>query len=122
MNKVLLNKVQRLSLLSLLLVFVAGCSSVQVQQVSDKKHQEKYVLTAYYAEPVKNFESRSLRSNAKELCPQGFDILNSNASKAGKLAISHASCVSLGSCDYKLEWHIQCADRPQEPFSLFGRF
>lgn len=118
MNNIILSK----AVLLVSFIFLSGCSSVQVQQISDKEQQEKYVLIDYYAEPVKNFESLSINSKANELCPKGFNILHRNASKEGELGVDHARCVYPGGCEYALEWHIQCADKPRDPFSLFGRF
>ncbi len=117
-----MNKIIRYKLALLMAaIFLTGCSSVQVQKVSDNQ-QEKFVLVEHYAEPVKNFESRAIRSKARELCPTGFNILSRNASKAGELGLSHASCASVGSCDYALEWQIECSYKREIPFSIFGRF
>lgn len=97
---------------------LSGCSTThQVQKISD----ETFYLTEFYNEPVQGFDSWSLRREAKELCPKGYHYLLRKAGKAGELAKEHASCASGANCEYALEWRIQCTDRPEEKFSIFGK-
>jgi len=97
---------------------LSGCSSTaQVQKVDE----ETFYLTEFYNEPVQGFESYSLRTKSKELCPTGHHYLLRKAGKSSELAKDHATCAAGADCKYALEWRIKCTDQPQEKFSIFGK-
>ncbi|MEA3404203.1 MAG: hypothetical protein U9R28_00500 [Pseudomonadota bacterium] len=97
---------------------LSGCSTThQVQKIND----ETFYLTEFFNEPVQSFDSWSLRRQAKELCPKGHHSLLRKAGKASEMAKEHASCASGADCEYALEWRIQCTDRPEEKFTIFGK-
>ncbi|GKT12044.1 MAG: hypothetical protein ISEC1_P1018 [Thiomicrorhabdus sp.] len=90
--------------------------------VQTKKMNEKtFHLTEFYHEPVTTFDSWSLRSKAREVCPGGYVYDSRQALKMGKFADTHSECANDASCGYALEWRIRCEDVPYEPFSLFGK-
>ena len=97
---------------------LTGCSTTA--QV-EKMGEQTYKLTAFYNEPVQGFDSWSLRSEAKQLCPTGHHYLLRKAGKASEMATNHASCVTGANCEYALEWRIKCTDQPQEKFTIFGK-
>lgn len=103
-------------------LMLSACSTIETKQLSDEKDKEVFKVIAFFNEPVKSLDSYQLHSASKDACPKGYDVLHRNASKAAELGLDHAQCVSPGGCEYALEWKIQCADKPEEGFSLFGKF
>jgi len=100
------------------MLVLSGCSTThQVQKMDD----DTFYLTEFYHEPIQGFDSYSLRKEAKQLCPKGYHYLLRKAGKSSEMAKEHASCASGANCEYVLKWRIQCTDRPQEKFSIFGK-
>lgn len=111
----------KLAFIGFLISVLSACSSVQTQQLSAEKDKEVYTLVDFYSEPP-GFESRSLRSESDELCPKGYSILNRHAGKPAEFGVDHVQCAAPGGCDYALQWRIQCTEKPEAPFSFFGKF
>jgi len=88
---------------------------------AEKLDDQTYNLTEFYHEPVTTFDSWSMRAKAKSLCSEGYVYLSRNATKAGAFPEHHMQCLVDQSCDYALEWRVQCKQVPYEPFSLFGK-
>lgn len=80
-----------------------------------------YDLTEFYHEPVKGFDSASMRSKARKVCNEGYIYRSRHATKPGELADNHAQCIEDQTCTYALTWRIECKKVPYEPFSLFGK-
>lgn len=92
-------------------------ADVEVKQLK----QDQFFLAQSFHEPVNSLDSWALRIESREVCPQGYIYLSRNARKMGNFAYSAEQCYGEMNCSYKLEWQIQCADVPEEPFSLFGK-
>ena len=91
--------------------------SVQAVQVSE----DVFDLIERFDEPIKGFDSWSMRVKAKQVCEEGYIYQSRHAFKEGEFAKSHEPCVEGQSCRYALEWRIKCKKVPYEPFSLFGK-
>ncbi|MDX1352539.1 MAG: hypothetical protein R3254_05960 [Thiomicrorhabdus sp.] len=103
-------------------VYVAeGFDKVASDVSVEKKADDQFALTERFYEPVRSLDSWSMRIESRELCPQGYVYLNRYAKKTSGFAYSDAQCEGEMSCEYKLEWLIQCQDVPKEPFTLFGK-
>lgn len=136
------SKIMGVLALSLSVVILPGCSTVSnsvdavgsgvvyvaegFDQIAsdvkvEKQADDKFTLSERFYEPVRSLDSWSMRIEAREVCPQGYVYLNRFAQKSSGFAYSDAQCEGEMSCEYKLEWLIQCQDVPKEPFSLFGK-
>ena len=103
-------------------VYVAESADKAISDVKvDKTADDQFTLTETFYEPVRSLDSWSMRIESRELCPQGYVYVNRNAFKSSEFAYSDDQCVGGKSCEYKLQWQIQCQDVPKEPFSLFGK-
>lgn len=101
----------------LAMLVLSGCSQVQTKQLDDTH----YVLSRSYTDTPGDLSSRALASRAEELCPEGYYTESKNASKAAEFGYSDEQCASGKHCDYRLEWRIQCVEKPKEKFSIFGK-
>ncbi len=92
-------------------------SDVQVEKIDDNK----FKLEQTFYEPVNSLDSWAMRIEARAACPDGYVYINRNALKDGGFGLSDAECAGSESCDFKLQWRIECQDVPEEPFSFFGK-
>lgn len=106
-----------LALLSLLGLFLTGCTAVQSQPL---KAERTFLLSTQVQDAPTDFDYRRLRTKAEAVCPEGYDIQGQAFGARGELPKSPLQCA--GGCEVTLQWKIHCTSREKEPFSIFGNF
>lgn len=113
-----------LSVLSVsgLVIFLSGCSGFKEVKVAEQSVEEAeiYVLQTDYNAPV-HFSSNAMIDKAQKVCPSGYLIQSQQAIKPAEFAEEDASCAAGQNCHYRLEWRIQCVEKPKEEKSIFGK-